>query len=356
MSKPLKLPIYRSTNFTFHDFNDMQAALYGDSKDYFYARDGHPTVENLEKKLLSFEPADFSFVFASGMAAISAGLLSVLGEGDHVIVQEEVYGPTRLLFEEYFPSFGVTSSFVDVTNLTAVEKAIKAETELVYVETPSPFTNKLCNLEGLRKMADNYELTIMADNSAGFGFLQASRFADLVAVSLSKYPAGDSQILGGALFGNEMWREPVEMERSTFGGVMMPWDAKHLYDELMEMPERLSHIAHNAYNLQELLKVDERVKNVYYPVMDSSKPSPVGGFVTAEFDMSLSDLPMFVDKLELFKKGVFWGGTTPVVTPLLASYRVDVLKSWGLSPNLVRFYTGDVNAEELYQDISKALS
>jgi len=92
MSKPLREPLFKTTSFVFRSFREMQAALYGDSKDYFYVRDGHPTLEALERTLLSYEPADFAWVFSSGMSAISTGLFALLSQGDHVVVQKEIYG------------------------------------------------------------------------------------------------------------------------------------------------------------------------------------------------------------------------------------------------------------------------
>jgi len=170
MSKPLREPLFKTTSFVFRSFREMQAALYGDSKDYFYVRDGHPTLEALERTLLSYEPADFAWVFSSGMSAISTGLFALLSQGDHVVVQKEIYGPTRLLFEEYLPSFGVSCTFTDVNDVDALEESITPDTELIYLEMPAPFTLTCPPLEQIKGLADKYQVSVMVDNSAGFGY------------------------------------------------------------------------------------------------------------------------------------------------------------------------------------------
>lgn len=355
MSKPLREPLFKTTAFTFNSFVEMQAALYGDSKDYFYARDGHPTLEALEKRLLEVEPADFAMVFSTGMAAISTGVLALLSQGDHVIVQKEIYGPTRLLFEEYLSSFGVSSSFLDVNDMKTLENSITPDTELIYLEMPAPFTLSCPPLNEIRSLADKYQISIMVDNSAGFGYERVSHYADLVAVSLSKYPAGDSGIMGGALLGTQGWKEPVEMARSTIGGIQMPWDAESLLGEMENMETQLELIARGGYQFRNMVRDHPKVKNVYYPEEHSGRNLRMGGFVSVEVDISLMDVPRFIDGLRLFRKGVFWGGSIPVVTPLLASYRIEVLKEWGLSPSLIRFYTGTENPELLYLDLVNAL-
>ena len=355
MSKPLREPLFKTTSFVFHSFREMQAALYGDSKDYFYVRDGHPTLEALEQVLLSYEPADFAWVFSSGMSAISTGLFALLSQGDHVVVQKEIYGPTRLLFEEYLPSFGVSCTFTDVNDVDALEESITPDTELIYLEMPAPFTLTCPPLEQIKGLADKYQVSVMVDNSAGFGYEKITPFADLVAISLSKYPAGDSGILGGALLGCEGWKEPVEMARSTLGGIMMPWDANVLIWEMESMRQRLEVIGSNVYQLQSMLSAHPMLKEVYYPRDINGKSVKMGGFVTVELNISLLDIARFIDNLSLFQKGVFWGGSIPVVTPLLASYRVEVLESWGLNPGLIRFYVGMESPDRLYADIVSAL-
>lgn len=355
MSKPLREPLFKSTSFVFHSFREMQAALYGDSKDYFYVRDGHPILEALERTLLSYEPADFARVFSSGMSAISTGLFALLSQGDHVVVQNEIYGPARLLFEEYLPSFGVSCTFADVNDVDTLEKSITPDTELIYLEMPAPFTLTCAPLEQIRSLADTYQVSVMVDNSAGFGYENITPFADLVAISLSKYPAGDSGVLGGALLGCEEWKEPVEMARSTLGGIMMPWDANCLIGEMESVGQRLEVIASNVYQLQSMLSAHPMVKEVYYPRGTNGKSVKMGGFVTLDLNISLLDVACFIDNLSLFQKGVFWGGSIPVVTPLLASYRVEVLESWGLNPGLIRFYVGMESPDRLYVDIINAL-
>jgi cystathionine beta-lyase/cystathionine gamma-synthase len=347
--------VHKSTVFTFESFAEMQAALYGDKEDYFYVRDGHPTLEALERELLKVEPADFAMVFSSGMAAISAALLAALNEGDNVIVQKEVYGPTRLIFEEYLSAFGISSTFVDMQDIRAVEKAIQSDTELIYLENPSPFTLRCPDFASIRDLAEKYQLKVMVDNSGAFGIQSVMDYVDLVGISLSKYPAGDSQILGGALLGRGEWSEQVEMARSTLGGVMMPWNAEELIQEMANLSIRLAAVGDTALWMADRLKGHPKVKRVYYPQVIGNK-RPFGGLITVEFDLDLMDIPRFIDQLKYFKKGVFWGGTIPVVTPLLASYRVEVLKSWGLSPKLVRFYTGSEDPEKLFADIDQALS
>jgi len=162
-------------------------------------------------------------------------------------------------------------------------------------------------------------------------------------------------VLGGALLGSEGWKEPVEMARSTLGGIMMPWDANALIGEMESMRQQLEVIGSNVYQLQSMLSAHPMLKEVYYPRDTNGKSVKMGGFVTLELNISLLDIARFIDNLSLFQKGVFWGGSIPVVTPLLASYRVEVLESWGLNPGLIRFYVGMESPDRLYADIVSAL-
>ncbi|NPV87973.1 PLP-dependent transferase [Coprothermobacteraceae bacterium] len=340
--------------FFFENFEQMQSVLYGDSEGYYYARDGSPELTALETALVQLDGFDRVLVFNSGMSAIASTLFSVLNSGDHVLVQREIYGPARLIFEEYLPAFGIRADFVDVSNAEQLEAHILPFTEAIYLEVLSSFTLCVPDVKTIRQLADAYGLLVIADISASFGYAKWHPYLDFAMTSLSKYLAGDTGLLGGAVFCSQDRVQHLEMTRSTLGTTLMPDDALALANQLPGLAERHQQISHSGLGFAQGLRNLNAVIDVMYPRLDDK--TAVGGLVSAIFDFSGGQLVEFINNLRRFRLGVSWGGSIPIVTPMTAAYRPEVLSSWGIDHRLVRFYTGIADAAELLDDVEQALT
>jgi len=355
-------PIIQSSNFAFPDVNGMRQGFLNESRINCYTRGRNPTVDILCKKLAALEKMENALIFGSGTAAIANAVISCVNSGDHIVCVKSPYNWTGKLLEDFLPRFGITTTMVDGTNPLNYEQAIRANTKLLYLESPNSITFELQNLESVGKIAKKYGIKTIIDNSYATPLNQspADFGIDLIVHTLSKYVGGHSDIVAGAICGsNELIEKIFHHEYMTLGAIISPFDAWLAIRGLRTLPLRLEKISKTALEVAEKLVEHPKIEKVIYPFLPSfpqhelakeQMKSGGGLFTLVLKSTDLSRLEDFSNKLKRFHLAVSWGGHDALILPSCAFSHLP-----HIPPNMVRFYVGLTEPEILIRDIESAL-
>lgn len=355
------VPIYQTSTFT-------QAAP-GDHKGYEYSRSGNPTREALEICLAALEGASFGLAFSSGLAAEHA-VLSLLRPGDHIVAGEDLYGGTGRLLRQVFAPLGIEVAFVDTTDLAAVAGAMRAETRMVWLESPSNPLLEITDIAAVAKIARVAQATLVVDNTFATPYLQQpiALGADVVVHSTTKYAGGHSDVVGGALLVNdEQLRDQLAFYQNAVGGVPGPFDSWLVLRGLKTLAVRMEAHCRNAGEVASFLAARPEVETVYYPGLESHpgyelarrQMTGFGGMVSMRLAGGRESAHRLLQALEYFSLAESLGGVES-----LASYPAEMTHASlppadrerrGISGGLVRLSVGIEDIGDLLEDLERAL-
>lgn len=335
-----------------------------------YARRGNPNNQRLAHLLAKAEGAEEGMIFASGMAAISATMMSHLTAGDHVVVQQSHYIGTCELSKNLLPSLGVTSTFVDQTSVDAFEKALRSNTKLIMLETPSNPLMTLTDLAAVTSLARARGIATCCDNTFSTPFNQRpiEHGVDIVVHSISKYIGGHHDLLGGAVVSSKEIMTRIWEHSIVTGAVGAPFNSWLALRGLRTLELRMARHNANAQALAEMLDRHPKVDQVYYPGLPSHpqhdlakrQMSGFGGLLTFTLKGGMAAGQSFIKKLQIPEFASSLGGVTSVVIQPAAlfgsSLSDDELEAQGLMPGMVRFATGIEPTEALVEDAEQALA
>ncbi len=356
-------PIVQTSLFTFGSYDEMIAAYRGEITRPIYSRGLNPTVRAFEEKLAQLEKAEDALAFASGMAAISASVLSNVAPGDRVVAVRNVYPDAFRLFGTYLPRMGITVDYVDGTDPEAVEAALPGA-KLLYLESPTSWVMEPLDVGALAAAAKRHGVFSVIDNSWATPVFQnpIELGVDLVVHSASKYIGGHSDVVAGVIAGS---MENVDRVRSEIypylGGRIAPMDAWLLLRGLRTLPLRVAAHQDSALEIARRLAALDVVETVMHPGL---APLPAGlrgttGLFSFIFREGI-DLRRFCDALELFKLGVSWGGHESLVVPgdvvLEQKARPNSAHEFGISSRSVRLHIGLEGTEALWADLTAAIA
>ncbi len=341
----------------------------GKHKGYDYARTVHPTRLALERNLAALEGGRFGLCFSSGMAAISTLLLG-LKAGDHVVSCNDLYGGTYRVFTKVFERFGLSFSFVSTLDLGAVEKALRPETRLLWVETPSNPMLQVSDIRALCALARRRKIATAVDNTFATPYLQRplELGADLVVHSTTKYLGGHSDVVGGAILTDSpRWYRDLKFLQNAVGAVPGPLDCFLVLRGTKTLAARMERHCANAAKVARFLSRHPRVRAVHYPGLGSHPQHALarrqmrlpGGMVSFELKGGLSQALRMLKRLRLFSLAESLGGVESLVghpaTMTHASIpREERLKA-GLTDGLIRLSVGIEDGRDLIKDIETAL-
>lgn len=359
-------PILQTSNFAFKTVDDMRRMLQNEAESYLYTRGNNPTVTLLEKKLAALEGAEHAIAFGSGIAAVSAAVLSQLNAGDHVVSVQKPYGWTNVLMTRFLPRFGVEVTMVDGTDTENYRKAIRPNTKLLYMESPNSFTFELQDISAVVALAKEHGCSTIIDNSFASPLNQhpLEMGVDLVVHSCTKYIGGHSDTMGGIICGSrQMINRIFEREYMTLGAVLSPHDAWLLLRGLRTLPIRMERVAETTRKVVTWLEGQPQVAQVYSPFLPSHPQHELakrqmrnntGQFTIALNTEDIRKVDNFCNSLQHFLMAASWGGHESLIYPAAAYYSDSAYKS-NLDFNLVRFYIGLEDADYLIKDIEQAL-
>jgi cystathionine beta-lyase/cystathionine gamma-synthase len=355
-------PIYQTSTYA-------QAGM-GEHKGYEYARTGNPTRTALEACIASLENGSYGLAFASGMAAEQA-VLSLLSSGDHIVSCDDLYGGTYRLFERIMRRYQVETSYVTSGSLADYEIAIRPNTRLIWLETP---TNPLLNLVDIRAVADiahRHNLLLVVDNTFASPYFQQplDLGADIVLHSTTKYINGHSDVVGGAIVtNNASVYEALKFYQNAAGGVPGPQDAWLILRGLKTLALRMRQHQENAFVIARFLEEHPRVEKVYYPGLPfhphhelaKRQMSGFGGMVSFQFKGQFEDVDKVVRRFKIFSFAESLGGVESLVchpaSMTHGSIPREIREARGLTDTLLRLSVGIEDSEDLLQDLINALS
>ena len=340
----------------------------GDHRGYEYSRTGNPTRSDLEANLVDLESGSHARCFSSGMGAINT-VLNLLSAGDHVVAGDDVYGGTHRILTQVYEQYDLETSFVDTTDHEAVRNAIRPNTELVWVETP---TNPLMNVNDIEALAgithENGALCAV-DNTFATPYLQRplEHGADIVCQSLTKYLGGHSDTIGGALIVDDTdLDERLGFYQNSVGATPGPFDAFLVLRGTKTLPVRMDRHCENAAALAEWLERHEDVERVYYPGLEShpdhelaaEQMDDFGGMLSFEFDGTLAEASTVVSETEVFTLAESLGGVESLIEQPAAMTHAAIPReervAAGLTDGLIRVSVGIEHVEDMKSDLQQA--
>ncbi|PJI07397.1 MULTISPECIES: trans-sulfuration enzyme family protein [Clostridium] len=356
----LSVPIYQTS--TFH-----QSDIDGDVK-YDYSRSGNPTRAALENTIAVLEGGYKGFAFSSGMAAISS-VLSIFSAKDHIIVPKDVYGGTYRISTQFFNRFEVECELVDTTDVDKVRKAVKENTKAIYIETPSNPLMKITNIKEIVKLAKEYNLLVIADNTFMSPFLQRplELGCDIVVHSATKFLNGHSDVVAGLVVAkNKELADRIYFVQNAFGAVLGPQDSWLLLRGIKTLKVRMLYQEKNAEELAKWLLLNSFVTRVYYPGIPShfgreihfSQADGPGAVLSFETD-TIERAKNFMKRVKCAAVGVSLGGVETIVSYPSKMSHAEIPHheriKLGISDRLVRVSVGLEDVCDLIKDFGEAL-
>ena len=356
-------PVHHTSLFAQESLADLMDGLAEEHRRPMYSRGQNPTVEALERKLARLERAEACKCVASGMGAISAVLLGLLESGAHVLFVNQTYGPTLQLAER-LAAFGVNHDVVLDLDPEAVATALRPDTRIVWIENPGTMTFRLVDVTAIADLARSRDVLTLLDNSWATPLFQKpiEMGVDLVVHTASKYLAGHSDVMAGAVVGSaELIERIFYRSYLLLGAVLGPADAWLVNRGLRTLPARMAQHHHDGLAVARHLADHPRVRRVFHPGIEgpddlSAQLGGFSGLFSFELDTDqFTDLERFVDCLELFRIGVSWGGVESIVITPNRGSNLESLAEQRIPPGLVRLSVGLEGADALIADLDRAL-
>ena len=357
-----------------HLTSTFEQESVGVNKGFDYSRAGNPTTKRYEENIASLEDADFAIAFSSGMAAITS-LFQMLKNGDHVVIGRNTYGGTYRMTTQVLESHGFQFDFVDTRNIDEVESAIKPNTKIVFVETPTNPLLELCDIKEISKVCKKHRIYLAVDNTfmSPYGQSPLQLGADVIMHSATKYIGGHSDLISGVLItSDEVLAEKLYFIQKSGGAVPSPFDCWLLLRSTKTLGLRVQHQSDSAFELAKKLESHDEVKSIIYPGLESHEQhdlatkqqlnpdgQPIYGSMISIIVSSIEKRDSFLKKIKLFTLAESLGGVESLISVPYDMTHVsipsDVKKAMGLPRTLIRLSVGVENIEDLYSDLLQAL-
>lgn len=363
------VPLYLTSSFTFDDADNMRAVFADEAEGNIYSRFTNPNAQEFIDKMCKLEGCEAGFATASGMAAVFASFAAFLSQGDHILCCRSIFGSTHTVLTKILPRFGITTTYVDVDDLEAWEKAIEPNTKMIFVETPSNPGLDVIDLEFVGKLAEKHNLLFNVDNCFATPYLQRpfDFGAHLVSHSGTKWIDGQGRVTGGIVLGShDLMREVMTFCRST-GPAISPFNAWVLSKSLETLAVRMDRHCENALKLANCLEHHPELGNVRYPGLISHPQYQVarkqmkkgGGLITFEVMGGVERGKKFLDALQMCSVTANLGDSRTIITHPASTTHAKLTEeerqAVGISAGLVRVSVGLENIADIIYDIENAL-
>lgn len=363
-------PVHLSTTFAFPSAEAGAALFAGERPGYIYTRLSNPTVAVLEAKVADLEGGEAALATASGMAAIATVLLTLLGDGGHVVCTDALYSATYDLLARRLPAFGVRTTFVDATDPAAFARAITPETRLLYVETPGNPTLTLTDIAAVATVARQRGLPLVVDNTFATPYLQQplALGADIVVHSATKYLGGHGDAVAGVIVGRQAFIAACrEATLADFGGALSPLTAYLVLRGLPTLALRMERHCANAQRVAAYLSQHPKVAWVRYPGLPSHPQHALarrqmrgfGGMVCFELAGGLAAGRALLNAVRLCTLAVSLGDVRTLITHPASTTHHQVSaerrRAMGITDGLVRLSVGIEDPDDIVADLEQAL-
>ena len=367
-NRSLVAPIYQSVKFSFDDTAETLRYLRGGREGFFYSRSANPTLKQLQLLLAQLQGRDDCLLTGSGVSTIAASLLSLCKQGDHILAFVESYGPTRYIVQRLLAKYGVTHTLLSIEDHAGIERVLRdTPTRLVVFESPTNPVTKIADIEHLVLHARRTgALTVLDNTFAGF-HNHGTYDIDIFLHSLTKYASGHGDVMGGAIIARAELIDSMRKDLVSMGPTLDPHAAFLIQRGMRTYFLRYERQCANALALSTFLENHHRVKNIYYPGLNSHpqhllakrQMSDFGTVVTFELDGGLDEGARFAEALQFFSISASVGSAESLVMPpqLLAGneYTADQQTASLITRGTVRLSIGLEDIADLSADVSHAL-
>ncbi|WP_353146959.1 O-succinylhomoserine sulfhydrylase [Chryseobacterium sp.] len=362
-------PLYLTSSFIFQDAEDMRASFAEEKPKNLYSRFSNPNVTEFTEKIAKMEGAEAGYAFATGMAAIYSTFAALLSAGDHIVSCQSVFGSTHTLFTKYFPKWNIETTYFKAEDAENVERLIKPNTKILYLETPTNPAIEILDLEFFGQIAKKHNLIFIVDNCFATPYLQqpVKYGADVVVHSATKLIDGQGRVLGGIAVGKaDLIREIYLFARNT-GPALSPFNAWVLSKSLETLAIRVEKHCENALKVAEFLESHPNVELVKYPFLKShpsyeiaKKQMKLGGNIVAfEIKGGIEGGRNFLDKIKMCSLSANLGDTRTIVTHPASTTHSKLTdeerNEVGITAGLVRCSVGLENIDDIIADLRQAL-
>jgi O-succinylhomoserine sulfhydrylase len=362
-------PIYMTSSFTFEDAEHARAMFNDEIEGNIYTRFSNPNNTEFIDKLNLLEGTEDGIATASGMAAMFSSMAALLQKGDHVVASRSIFGSTHQLFTKIFPKWGIESSYADLNDPQSFEKAIRPNTKMIFVETPSNPGLDLVDLEYLGKLAEARNLILNVDNCFATPYLQnpAKYGAHLVTHSATKFIDGQGRAIAGAILGKKDLIKEIRFFARHTGPALSPFNGWLLSKSLETLAVRMDRHCENALKLAEYLEGHEELEFVKYPFLKTHPQYELakkqmrlgGGIITFNVKGGLERGQKFLNNLKTLTLSANLGDTRTIVTHPASTTHSKLTEeerqAVGILPGLVRVSVGLENVNDILEDIENAL-
>lgn len=363
-------PIFPTSSYVFGSAAEAAARFKGESPGNIYSRFTNPTVRTFEQRLAAMEGAESCVATSSGMSAILSTCVSLLKSGDHIVSSRSIFGTTVVLFNKYLKPLGIDTSFVSLTDLDAWRAAIRPQTKLLFLETPSNPLTEVADIQALAELAHANGCWLVVDNCLCTPALQQPlKFgADIVIHSATKYIDGQGRCVGGAVVGNkELVGEQVFGFLRTAGPTMSPFNAWVFLKGLETLAIRMKAHSDNALQLARFLEQQPKIKRVYYSGLEShpqhalakQQQSGFSGVLSFEVEGGKAAAWKLIDSTRMVSITANLGDAKTTIThPATTTHgrlTDEERQDAGISDGLIRVAVGLENIKDIQQDITRGL-
>ena len=351
-------PIYQTSTYVLPEV--------GQNRGYEYSRSDNPTRTALQANLAALEGAKYGLAFASGLAATDI-VMRLMRPGDHIVVGDDVYGGTYRMFDKVLKHYGLNFSFVDLTDLDAFQQALRAETKLVWLETPTNPNLKLADIAALSELAHARQALVVVDNTFASSYLQnpLALGADLVLHSTTKYLGGHSDVVGGAVMLNDQAiYEQLKFLQNAIGSVPAPMDCWLVLRGIKTLAVRMERHCRNALTLAQWLADHPAVARVIYPGLPDHPQHELakrqmkdfGGMISLILNGGEPAALELVKRTKLFALAESLGGVESLIeVPHAMTHASTADSDIAVDPGLGRLSVGIEHIDDLWADLAGAL-
>ncbi|MEI8048265.1 MAG: PLP-dependent aspartate aminotransferase family protein [Bacteroidota bacterium] len=364
------VPIYQTSTFKFDSAEHGAACFAGESNGYIYTRIGNPTIHALETLLAELENGFGGIATSSGMGAVNTVYGAMLAQGDHVVSSAAVYGPSRVVLETYYKKFGIDASFVNTADIEEVRKAIRPETKLLYIETPSNPTIEITDIKACCALAKEHGIPVCVDNTFCSPYLQRplEMGADIVLHSLTKFINGHADIVGGVVIAkDEVLYKKLRSVMVTLGFNMDPHQAYLVIRGVKTLSIRIDRAQESAMKIATYLENHPKVEWVRFPGLVShpqhelakTQMDGYGSMISFELKGGIEAGRILMNKVEMAILAVSLGGVETLIqhpaSMTHSKVSAEGKEKAGITDGLVRYSVGIEDVVDLIADLEQAL-
>jgi O-succinylhomoserine sulfhydrylase len=362
-------PLFLTSSFCFDDAEEMRAAFADESNDNIYSRFSNPNVQEFTDKMVALEGAEAGYATATGMAAVFASFMALLKKGDHLISCSSVFGSTVTVLNKYLPNYGIEVSYVSATDTASWEAAIKPNTKMIYLETPTNPGLDIIDLEFVGKLAKKHNILLNVDNcfATPVNQLPIDFGADLVIHSATKWLDGQGRVLGGVVLGKKELIQQIYVFCRSTGPALSPFNAWVLSKSLETLDVRMERHAANALVIAKALEGHAKISWLKYPFLQSHPQHSIavkqmkngGGLVSFNLKGGLQSGRAFLNNLKMLSLTANLGDTRSIASHPASTTHAKLTEeerlAVNITPGLIRLSVGLEHVDDILGDILQAL-